>query len=310
MVRYIARRLLLLVPVLLGITVFVFVTIRFAPGDPIFVMLGQEYNEEVAADLRTKLGLDEPIVVQYFLWLNRIAHGDFGRSFFAREPALSLVASRLPNTVALAVTTMVVAIALAIPLGVLSAAYKDTSVDNVTRVAAMMGVSMPVFWLGILLLLAFSLYLRWFPAGGSIGEHGLKALVLPSIALGTAYAALIMRMTRSSMVDVLSEDYIRTARSKGLREVPVYARHALGNALLPVITVIGLQFGELLGGVVLTETVFNIPGLGRLFLESILRRDYPVIQTSVLVTTTSFVLINLVVDVLYGFLDPRIRYGK
>lgn len=309
MARYIARRLTLMLPVLLGISILVFAVLHLAPGDPIFIMMGMRYDKRVAADLRAKLGLDQPIYVQYLLWLGRISHGDFGRSIYANEPALALVASRLPNTIVLTVTTMIIAVGLGIPLGILSAARKDTWIDNITRVVTMFGISMPVFWFGLLLLLAFGLYLRWFPVGGWVGEYGPKAVVLPSIALGTSFSALISRMTRSSMVETLTEDYIRTARSKGVLERTVYLRHSLKNAFLPVLTVIGMQFGDLLGGAVLTETVFTIPGMGRLLLESILTRDYPVIQTSILVITVGFVVINLLVDILYGLLDPRIRYN-
>ncbi len=309
MARYIGRRFVLMLPVLLGITVLVFTMIHFAPGDPIFMMLGREYNEEVAADLRAKLGLDKPVYVQYVLWLGRILRGDFGRSFFNAEQALPLVLNRLLTTITLTITSMIVAIGIAVPLGVLSAVRKDTWIDNASRVAAIIAVSMPVFWFGLLLLVAFSLYLGWFPAGGSTGEHGLKALVLPAITLGTGFTALIIRMVRSSMVETLAEDYVRTARSKGLEETVVYYRHALKNALLPVVTIVGMQFGFLLSGAVVTETVFTIPGMGRLFLESLLRRDYPVIQACILVTTVGFVLTNLLVDILYAFFDPRIRYG-
>jgi ABC-type dipeptide/oligopeptide/nickel transport system permease component len=308
MTRYIARRLVLLIPVLIGVTILVFLTISNAPGDPVINMLGREYTDEVADALRRQLGLDKPVIVQYFLWLGRALQGDLGRSFFAGEPALTLVMTRLINTALLTITSMIISVGIAIPLGVLSAVHKGRWVDNLSRIVSMIGVSMPVFWMGLLLLVAFALYLDWFPAGGSVGDKGWKALVLPSIALGTGLAALVTRMTRSSMVETLSEAYVTTARSKGLGESVVYYRHALKNALLPVVTVVGMQFGSLLSGAVVTETIFAIPGLGRLFLESILRRDFPVIQASILVTTFTFAFMNLLVDIGYAFLDPRIRY--
>jgi len=308
MIRYIARRLALLVPVLVGISIFIFSLIHFAPGDPIHSALGMDYDPEVARQMEHELGLDKPVLEQYFWWLRKVLHGDLGRSIVAGETVQDLILSRLPNTIVLALGSMAIALLIAIPLGIISAIHKDAIIDNGSRVLAMIGVSMPVFWLGILLLIAFSLKLRWFPAGGSFAEHGLKALVLPSIALGTSFAALITRMVRSTMVEVLLEDYIRTARAKGLRDRGVYLRHALKNAMIPVVTVVGMQFGVILGGAVLTETIFNIPGLGRLLVEAVGRRDYPLIQGVILVTSLIFVSANLLVDIVYMVIDPRIRY--
>lgn len=308
--RYVARRLVLLLPVLLGISLFVFSIIRFAPGDPVHAALGMDYDPDLAAQMRHDLGLDKPIPQQYVWWLGRVMRGDLGRSIVAGETVQDLILSRLPTTLVLAFSSMIVALLVAVPLGIISAINKDSIIDNVSRLLAMVGVSMPVFWLGILLLIVFSLKLRWFPAGGSIMEHGVKALVLPSIALGASFAALITRMVRSTMVEVLVEDYIRTARAKGLHDWAVYVRHALKNALIPVVTVIGLQFGLILGGAVLTETIFNMPGLGRLLVEAVGRRDYPLIQGIILVTSLSFVLANLMVDVIYVIVDPRIRYEQ
>jgi peptide/nickel transport system permease protein len=308
MMRYITRRLVLLFPVLLGISIFVFSLIRFAPGDPVYVALGIDYDPEVAQQIEHELGLDRPVLQQYFWWLGKVLHGDLGRSIVLRETVQDLILSHLPNTIVLALGSMAVALLIAIPLGIISAIHKDAIIDNGSRVLAMIGVSMPVFWLGILLLIAFSLKLRWFPAGGSFAEHGLKALVLPSITLGTSFAALTTRMVRSTMVDVLLEDYIRTARAKGLRDRGVYLRHAFRNVMIPVVTVVGMQFGLILGGAVLTETIFNMPGLGRLLVEAVNRRDYPIIQGVILVTSLTFVLANLVVDIIYVIIDPRIRY--
>lgn len=308
MMRYITRRLVLLFPVLLGISIFVFSLIRFAPGDPVYIALGIDYNPELAQQIKHELGLDRPVLQQYFWWLGKVLHGDLGRSIVLRETVQDLILSHLPNTVVLALGSMAVALLIAIPLGIISAIHKDAIIDNGSRVLAMIGVSMPVFWLGILLLIAFSLKFRWFPAGGSLAEHGLKALVLPSITLGTSFAALTTRMVRSTMVEVLLEDYIRTARAKGLRDRGVYLRHAFKNAMIPVVTVVGMQFGLILGGAVLTETIFNMPGLGRLLVEAVNRRDYPIIQGIILVTSLTFVFANLLVDIIYVIIDPRIRY--
>ena len=306
--RYIARRLALLTPVLFGISIFIFSLIHFAPGDPVYAALGIDFTPELAAAWRHELGLDRPVLEQYFWWVGRVLRGDLGRSIVAGETVQYLILTRVPNTLALALGSMTVALLIAIPLGVISAVYKDSIVDNVTRVLAMVGVSMPVFWLGILLLITFSLKLRWFPAGGSFTEKGWKAMVLPSIALGFSFAALITRMVRSQMLEVLMEDYIRTARAKGLPGRLVYLGHALKNALIPVVTVVGMQFGIVLGGTVLTETIFTIPGLGRLLVEAVNRRDYPLIQGVTLVIALTFVFANLLVDVVYVFIDPRIRY--
>lgn len=306
--RYITRRLVLLFPVLFGISIFVFSLIRFAPGDPVYIALGMDYDPELAQQIEHELGLDRPVLQQYFWWLGKVLHGDLGRSIVLRETVQDLILSHLPHTIVLALGSMAVALLIAIPLGIISAIHKDAIIDNGSRVLAMIGVSMPVFWLGILLLIAFSLKLRWFPAGGSFTEHGLKALVLPSIALGTSFAALTTRMVRSTMVEVLLEDYIRTARAKGLRDRGVYLRHAFKNAMIPVVTVVGMQFGLILGGAVLTETIFNMPGLGRLLVEAVGRRDYPIIQGVILITSLTFVLANLLVDIIYVIIDPRIRY--
>jgi peptide/nickel transport system permease protein len=241
--------------------------------------------------------------------------GSLGRSIFpfgrieeagGGDPVLGLILARLPTTALLTVGAMVIAVTIALPLGIITAARKDSLLDNITRAVSVLGVSMPIFWLGLLLILFFALKLRWLPPGGSIGDVGLKVMILPCIALGVAQAALVTRMTRSTMLEILREDYIRTARAKGLKEATVYYRHALRNALIPVVTVVGLQFGRLLGGAVLTETVFNLPGLGRLLVESVYRRDYPVLQGCVLVIALFLVFANLLVDTLYAVLDPRV----
>lgn len=308
MTSYVLRRLLLFFPVAIGVTAVVFLVIRFAPGDPIVSLLGLDYSPEQAAQLRARLGLDQPIPVQYGLWISRVFQGDLGSSLFTRQPVLETVMSRLPNTLALAGGAMAVALVMAVPAGIVAATRKDSAFDNVSRLIAIVAVSIPVFWLGLILLLVFSVHLRWFPLGGGLDPHGLRGLVLPAVTLGAGFAALIMRMLRSSMIEVLGQDYIRTARSKGLRQRQVYYGHALKNATIPVVTIVGLQLGVLLGGAVLTETVFNIPGLGRLLIESINRRDYTLMQGCVLFIAFFFVIANLLVDLLYAFIDPRIRY--
>jgi peptide/nickel transport system permease protein len=308
--RYIARRLLLFIPLALSITIVVFALLRFAPGDPIVSMLGVDYSPEQAAFLRHQLGLDRPVIVQYAFWLGRVLRGDLGRAIWNRQPVHRLIVQRLPTTILLALGAMSIGIFISFPVGVLSAVSKDTLVDHVSRVLAILGASMPVFWFGLLLIVIFAAWLNILPAGGSLQSEGLKALILPCIALGTSFAALVTRMVRSSMVEVLTQDYIRTARAKGLSERLVNYRHALKNALMPVVTVIGLQLGSLLGGAVLTETVFGLPGLGRLLIEAVNRRDYPIVQGCVLFISFFFLMTNLVVDVLYAFIDPRIRYEE
>jgi peptide/nickel transport system permease protein len=305
--RYVARRIFLLVPVLVGVTILVFGLIHLAPGDPVVVIMGADYNAAAADRLRQELGLDKPIWVQYSIWLSRIVQGDLGRSLFQNAPVGPLIVERVPLTLQLAISGMVVAILVGLPLGILAATKPNTIWDHIGRVIALIGVSMPVYWWGLLLLVAFAVQLRWFPAGGSPAEFGVRALVLPALALGTSFAALIARTTRSSLLEVFTQDYVRTARAKGLQERMVIMRHALSNALIPIITVIGLQFGTLLGGAVLTETIFSLPGVGRLMIDSITRRDYPVIQGCVLVIALGFVLVNLMTDLLYGLVDPRVR---
>jgi peptide/nickel transport system permease protein len=306
--RYIVRRLILLLPVLLGISFFAFSLIRFAPGDPVHAALGMDYDPKMAAQLQHELGLDKPLLEQYVWWLGKVLRGDLGRSIVLGETVTDAITNSLPHTIILALSSMIVALIIAIPLGIISAIRKDTIIDNGSRILAMLGISMPVFWLGILLLIVFSLQLRWLPPGGPVTQRGPSALVLPSITLGASFAALITRMVRSTMLEVLLEDYIRTARAKGLRDLVVYVRHAFKNAMIPVVTVVGMQIGLILSGAVLTETIFNIPGLGRLLMDAVARRDYPLIQGVVLVTALTFVFANLLVDVVYVVVDPRIRY--
>jgi peptide/nickel transport system permease protein len=306
--RYIARRIILLLPVLLGISVFISALIRFAPGDPVHAALGEDWDPEVAEEMRQELGLDKPFVEWYLVWLGKVFRGDLGRSIVAGETVRDLIARRLPYTLVLSSTSMGVALIISIPLGIISAVRRNTAIDNISRIGAMIGASMPVFWMGILLLIIFAYKFPVLPVGGSFERYGPRALILPSVTLGTGFAALITRITRSTMVETLLEEYVKTAHAKGLPPHTVYIRHAFRNALIPIVTIIGFQFGLLLGGAVLTETIFEIPGLGRLLVEAVERRDYPLIQGITLITSLLFVFANLIVDILYAIIDPRVSY--
>ncbi len=305
MSQYVLRRLALVLPVLLGVSIVVFAMVRMIPGDPARIMAGEAATQETVEMIRERLGLNKHPVVQYFIFLENLVRGDLGRSTMSRLPVLDEIKHTLPSTIQLAVAAMAIATLIGVTTGVLSAVKPNSWVDAVSMFIALVGVSMPVFWLGLMLMLLFSLHLGWFPTAGS---GTWRHLVLPSITLGLSSAAIIARMTRSSMLEVLRQDYVRTARAKGVPERLVVLRHALRNALIPVVTVTGLQFGNLLGGAVLTETVFAWPGIGRLMVGAITARDYPVVQGSVLTVALGFILINLVVDVLYAYIDPTIRY--
>jgi peptide/nickel transport system permease protein len=303
---YVLRRLVLAVPTLVGVTVVVFALIRLVPGDPARLVLGLQASEEEVQRLRVQLGLDQPLPVQYARFLARLLQGDLGRSVVTGEPVLREIGARLPATVQLAVTSTVVATLAGVAAGVVSATRQYSWWDYAVMTVALFGISLPVFWLGLMLMLLFSVHLRWLPAGG----YGTPAhLVLPTVTLAAFSVAIIARMTRSSLLEVLHQDYVRTAWAKGLSSRAVVLRHALKNALIPVVTVIGLQFGGLLGGAILTETVFAWPGMGRLLVGAIVARDYPVVQGTVLVFAALFTLVNLAVDVLYAYVDPRIHYG-
>ncbi len=306
MYGYVIRRLLLAVPVLLGVSILVFGIIRFIPGDPARTIAGVHASESYIEQVRSELLLDEPVHVQYYVYVTNLLQGDMGRSTFTGRAVTLELYERFPNTLLLTVTAMVIAAIIGMSAGIISATKRYSLFDNISMLAALVGVAAPVFWLGLMFQLLFAVNLGWLPSGGmGTWQH----LVLPALTLGLATTALIARITRSSMLDVLRQDYITTARSKGLVERVVIYKHALKNALIPVITVMGLQFGILLGGAVLTETVFSWPGVGRLMVDSILARDYPVVQGAVLVLAVFFVTINLVVDIIYAFLDPRITYG-
>lgn len=305
MLKYLLRRVLLLIPVLIGVSFIVFSMMHFSPGDPARTMLGETATQDQIEQLREELGLNDPFLVQYGRYItNVVVNQDLGRSYVSKRPVANEIITRYPNTLKLAGLGIGLAILIGIPVGIISATKQYSWLDNITMFFALVGVSMPVFWQGILLILLFSVTLRWLP---SSGFDTWQQMIMPAFALGTGSMAVIARMTRSSMLEVYRQDYIRTARSKGLGEWLVINRHALRNALIPVVTVIGLQFGFLLGGAVLTETIFSINGVGRLMVESIQRRDMMIVQGGVLVFAFTFSLINLGVDILYAFLDPRIR---
>lgn len=314
MLRYLVRRLLFSLLVVAGVVTLVFSLMHLIPGDPTAAILGTEATPEARAALRQELGLDRPLLVQYGNWWWRLLHGDLGRSVMVKQPVGSLIMERLPTTVPLAVLAMLIAVAIAIPAGIISALRRNSWIDAGVSVLAFSGLSIPDFWLGVLLILGFSLHLRIFPPGGyvSIIDHpieSLRHLLLPAIALGAAFAAALTRMIRSSLLEVLGHDYIRTARAKGQRETRIVIRHALRNALIPAVTIMGVQFGTLLGGTLIIEQVFALPGLGRLTVQAVLDRDFPLVQGCVIVIATIFVFANLLTDLLYVYIDPRIKYA-
>lgn len=305
MYQYIARRLLLTIPVILGVAILVFSMIRLIPGDPARAIAGVQASPEFIQQVRARYALDEPLPVQFGIFVRDLSQGNLGTSTFSRRPVATEISERFPRTLILATTAMVIATVVGVAAGIVSATRRNSLFDNVSMFVALVGVAAPVFWLALMLQLLFAVQLRILPA---TGLGGVEHLILPSITLGMASAGLMARITRSSMLEVLKQDYITTARAKGVAERYVVYKHALKNALIPVVTVMGLQFGILLGGAVLTETVFAWPGIGRLLVDSILRRDYPVVQSTVMLMAFLFVMINLVVDIIYAFLDPRIHY--
>jgi ABC-type dipeptide/oligopeptide/nickel transport system permease component len=305
---WVVRRILAVVPVLFGVTLAVFSMLFLVPGDPVKMMLAEFVtNPDQVAQMRAQLHLDEPILQQYGRFVTNAARGDLGTSIRSRRPVTTEIGENVASTAQLAVAAMLVAVAVGVPLGVLAALSRNSWLDVASMGTALLGVSMPSFWLGLLLIFVFSLHLGWFPATGG---GSLLHLVLPSITLGTIAAAIIARLTRSSMLEVLGQDYVRTARAKGLGGFAVVVRHALKNALIPIITIFGLQFGNLLAGAVIVETVFSRPGLGRLIVGGILSKDFPLVQGTVLFVATAYVLINLLVDIAYAYADPRIRLGR
>ncbi len=294
----------MLVPVLFGVTFLVFAIISLTPGDVAAMMLGQGATNESVAALRLEMGLDDPLIVQYGRYLGDLLSGDMGTSYATRKPVVDEIMSRFPNTLKLAFFSILVSIAISIPIGIISAVKQYSLLDNLGMVFALIGISMPSFWLGLILIIVFSLTLGWFPSGGA---DQIKSIVLPALTLGVASTASIARTTRSSMLEVIRQDFIRTAKAKGLGNMVVILKHALKNALIPTLTVIGLEFGELLGGAILTETVFSWPGIGRLMVESIQRKDTPMVLGCIIVFSVAFSVVNLLIDILYAFIDPRIK---
>jgi peptide/nickel transport system permease protein len=312
--NFILKRLVAMIPVVLLVSVIVFYLIRLTPGDPAVAMLGEEATPQMVAAMRHEFGLDQPIPVQYGIWLSKVIQGDLGHSVRSNQPVLEAILERLPATVELTLFALVISLAIAIPTGIISATRRNSAADLIVTTSALIGVSMPSFFLGILLIFIFSLNLRWLPPIGFtpiVKDFGanLTGMILPSITLGAAAAAVVARLTRSSLLEVLGQEYIRTARSKGLAERAVIYGHALKNAMIPVVTIVGLQVGTLLGGAIITETIFVLPGVGKLAVDAIFARDFPMIQGVVLFLSLVFLASNLVVDVLYAFLDPRIHYG-
>ena len=312
MIHYILRRLLQTVPVLFGVSLLVFAIMHVVPGDPVRLIAGPDAPESVIARVRAELGLERPLYVQYVSFLSRALHGDLGRSLRSRSPVAGEILSRFPATLELTTVSMVMAVLVGIPLGLIAAVRRSSWVDYLAMGTSLATLSMPIFWVAIVAIWLFSLHLGWLPVSGRAGPvwhwEGLRHVLLPAATLATTSVAIISRLTRSGMLDVLGREYVTTARAKGVPPSSVVGNHALANALIPVVTVVGLQYGFLLGGAVVTETIFAWPGVGRLAITAILQRDYPVVQGCVLLVAVVFVLVNLLVDLLYGWLDPRIRY--
>lgn len=312
MFALISKRFIQMVVLLIGVSIIVFFSMHLAPGDPANIVGGPTATQSDLAAIRHKLGLDQPLPVQYVDYINNVLHGNLGYSFQSQLSVADEIWTRLPNTVVLAIASMIVAIIIGIPAGIISALKQNSWLDFFSSSVALAGISVPSFWLGTMLILIFAVHFQWLPSGGLTAPfwtiEGFKQLILPTITLGTATAAIIMRMSRSAMLEIIQADFIRTARSKGVKERTVIWIHALRNAMIPVVTVIGLNFGFLLGGTIITEQVFAINGIGRLIVESIQARDFPVVQGCVLLIATIFVVVNLLVDIVYAFIDPRISY--
>jgi peptide/nickel transport system permease protein len=316
MLRYTIHRILLMIPTLLGVAVLVFVLLRIGPGDIVelrFMMEGGQVNPEVIAAERARLGLDKPMWHQFYDWITGIFVGDFGTSMWTGRPVIDEIGSRLQLSLQVAIMATIFAIVIAIPLGTVAALFKDTWIDHVVRIFAIAGLAVPSFWLGMLIILALLYSFNWIPPLTFVPIyidpwHNLSQLIWPALAVGYRYSAVATRMTRSTILEVLQEDYIRTARAKGVYERLVVGRHAMRNAMLPVVTVVGLEFAFLIGGLVVTEQVFNLNGIGKLFVETVTRADYTMVQALVMLVATFFILVNFIVDLLYAALDPRIRY--
>ncbi|MEA2662725.1 MAG: peptide/nickel transport system permease protein [Chloroflexota bacterium] len=316
MTTYILRRLLLMIPVALLVTVGIFIIIRIAPGDPVLTYAGEDRDPATIAAVRAELGLDQPLPVQYAAWLSRAVQGDLGRSFQTKQRVVEAITERIPVTLELGLAAIFISVTLALLIGTLSAIKRNSFVDLLTTSITLAGVSFPNFYLGLLLILLFAYVIPgnllppggWTPLSTDVGDN-LRRLILPAITVATASLAVNLRQVRSSLLDVFGQDYVRTARAKGLRERAVVTRHALKNALIPVVTIIGIQIGAIIEGAIITETIFFIPGIGRLAVQAIPSQDYPIVQGVVLVSALSFMLSTLAVDVLYAFLDPRISFG-
>ena len=310
MYKFVLKRLLQLIPVIIGVTFIVFFIMNLAPGDPAAIILGDQATAEALAMKREELGLNDPLLVRYFNYMKNLLRGDMGTSYKNNIPVWNQVIDRLPNTAILAVAGIFIALLFGIPIGILSAKKQYSLLDNISLVAALIGVSMPNFWSGLLLVMLFSLTLGWLPSQG-MGSGGvipvLRSIILPSLTLGINSMAMVARMTRSSMLEVIRQDYISTAQAKGLNDHVITTQHMLRNALIPIITAVGLQFGHLLGGAMLAETVFSWPGLGRLMVDSIKSRDIPMVLGCVVFMATMFSIVNLIVDIVYAFVDPRIK---
>jgi len=311
--RFVLGRLAAVLPVLVLVTAGVFFLIHLTPGDPIDAMMAESVDPGVKAELSRQLGLDQPIHVQYVRWMGRLLHGDLGRSIRNNQPVAEDVSRRLRPSLELALLAMLIALVVAFPLGILSAARRNTPIDGAGTTFALIGICMPNFLIALLLIFLFGVTLRWLPVSGYTDPfeepvNGLRSLAMPAVTLGLALAAVITRTLRSSLIEALSEDYVRTGRAKGLSERTILGRHALKNSLIPVVTVLGLQLGGLIGGAVITEYVFALPGVGRLVVDAVFARDYPLVQGVVLLIALGYILTNLVVDLAYGWLDPRIRY--
>ncbi len=307
MTAYIIRRLFMVIPILLGAATIVFVLMFIVPGDPARLLMGQHSDEQTLATIRRELGLDQPVYIQYVKFIGRLARGDLGMSYRQKRPVAQIIRERFPATIKLAVVSMVIAVIVGVAAGILAASFRNTALDWLVMIFSLSGVSMPVFWLGMMLILVFASGLGWFPVGGYGRSGDLRHIALPALSLAAISVGYIARMMRSSMLEVISKDYIRTARAKGLSRMTVILRHALRNAFIPVITIIGINFASLLGGAVATETVFAWPGLGRATIDAIRVRDLPVVEGCVMFLALIFVIANLLVDLSYAWLDPRIR---
>ena len=305
MVRYIAKRILMIIPVLLAVSFIIFTLMYLAPGDPARIILGDDASEAAVAEKREELGFNDPFLVQYGRYIfNIVAHGDFGNSYATGEPVVKSLMERYPVTIMLATCCMVMMILMGLPIGIISAVKQYSLVDNVSVTIGLVAVSMPNFWLGLMLILIFSLNLHWLPASGF---YGWKYWILPAATVGFSNAASLLRTTRSAILECIRQDYVDTARAKGQNEWNTIMHHVLGNAWIPILTVIGMTFGRLLGGAIISEQIFSIPGLGKLLIDSINMRDYPMVRGGVLLLACTFSVMNLVVDILYSFIDPRLK---